>query len=236
MTMLKVNLRRRTDDVVFPGLALLLFGYVLIGFWNSYLAAGLFRASLPSLVVHIHAVLFLGWIILLLVQNTMVASGNFQLHQHLGVVMGGVALAVVFTGLATVVLALRRSAPGIGASAFAGDIAQLIAFAFLICRGLILRKDRTAHKRLMTLASAAIMGPALIRWPFGFIQSGPPIGLVFFYLLPAFLIVAYDKVALRRVHRSTLFGLMLMVAAILSFLVLPAFPAWKAFTHWVQTA
>lgn len=236
ITMVKVNTRRRADDIVFPGLALLLFSYVLIGFWDSYIGAGFFLASLPSLMVHVHAVFFLCWIILLLVQNAMVAAGNVQLHRQLGAVMGGLALAVFFTGLSTVVLSLRRSAPGISSSAFAGDIAQLIAFAFLICRGFILRKDALAHKRLMTLATAAIMGPALIRWPFDFIQSGPPIGLVFFYLLPPLIIIAYDVIELRSIHRSTLFGLFLMVVAILSFSVLPAFSAWEVFTHWVRTA
>jgi hypothetical protein len=85
----------------------------------------------------------------------------------------------------------------------------------------------------MTLASAAIIGPALARWPFDFIQNGPPFGLAFLYLLQPLLVIAYDLATLRRVQRVTWFGLVVMLLVLTCFLMLPAWPVWQGFTSWV---
>ncbi len=226
--------RLRSDDVMFPGVAILMVGYVVIGFWHSYLGAGLINARLPSLLVHVHAVLFVGWMGLILAQNALIASSKVAVHRRLGAIMGGWAAALVLIGVATSIMALRRPAEGFGPGPFAGNLSALLAFVVLLGAGYTRRWDGPTHKRLMTLASASIMGPALVRWPFDFIQQGPPIYLTFFYLLPAFMILGYDVAMYRRVFKSTWLGLGLMVVATASFLVLPALPEWTSFTLWVQ--
>lgn len=232
--MTRVISRRRTEHLFFSGVALMLIGYVVLGFWRSYLAAGLMMAPLPSLLVHIHAILFVGWIALFMAQNVLIRAGNVATHRRLGAIMGWWAAAIVLIGPATVVMAVRRPASGVGTSAFAGDLAQTIVFAILIGSGLVHRRNGPVHKRLMTLATAAIMGPAIIRWPFDFIQNEPPIGILFFYLLPPLLLVAYDLATRRRVQKVTWLGLGLMAGVLAVFLLLPAWSGWLAFTHWVQ--
>jgi len=134
----------------------------------------------------------------------------------------------------TTVIALRRPDSGVNAVVFAGDLGQSLAFAILIRAGLVHRRDTSAHKRLMLLATAAIMAPAIVRWPFDFILGGPPFGLVFFYILPPLLLVAYDLATRGHVHRATGLGLGLMTLAVASFLVLPALPGWLAISRWIQ--
>jgi hypothetical protein len=130
-------------------------------------------------------------------------------------------------------MAVRRPQSGIGASILGGDLAMTIAFTILIGAGLAARKDAPAHKRLMALASAAIMGPALARWPFDFIQHGPPIALNGLALLPTLLLATYDIATLRRVHRATWLGLGLMLMIAASFPLLPAWGTWQRFTSWI---
>ncbi len=226
--------RRRADSLFFGGIAALLIGYVLLGFWPSYFAGGLILTPLPSLLVHLHALLFVGWIVMFAVQIWLVGSARTPTHRHVGHLIAWWALAIAVVGPATVIMAVRRGAVGPGP--FAGDLAQSLVFAVLIASGISRRRYPAEHKRLMMLATAAIMGPAIIRWPFGLLEQSPPIGVLFFYLLPALLLISYDLWALHRVHRATWFGLGLMLLALISFIALPALPAWQAFTLWVRHA
>jgi hypothetical protein len=224
---------RRTDRLFFPLIALLLVVYVLLGFWPSYIGAGLVFAKLPSSLVHIHSVLYVGWIVLFATQVALVESRHVATHRKLGIVLGWWAGAMVLVGPATAVMALRREPSGLGAGGFAGDLAQTVAFTILISAGLARRRSAPEHKRLMTLASAAIIGPALARWPFDFIQNGPPFALAFLYLLQPLLLIAYDLTSQRRVQRVTWFGLGVMLLVLTSFLTLPSWHGWQLFTRWV---
>ena len=77
--------RRRTEHVFFFGMASLLAVYVLLGFWKSYLGAGLMLAPLPSFLVHVHAILFVGWIALLLGQiPALISAGIWRFTAGLG--------------------------------------------------------------------------------------------------------------------------------------------------------
>lgn len=234
--MANVMSRRRAEHLFFAGMALIFLGYVLLGFWKSYLGAGAVLAPLPSLAVHVHAVLFVGWFVLFAIQIALVGGYRLELHRRLGILMLGWAAAMIVVGLATAVLAVRRPASGVDAGVFAGDLSAMIGFAILAGAGLYRRRSAPEHKRLMTLASSAIIGPAIIRWPFDFIQIGPPVYASLFYLLLPMLIVAYDLATRRRVYGVTWLGLGLMVALVASFLALPAWPGWIAFTDWVRQA
>jgi len=224
---------RRTDRLFFPLMALLLGVYVLLGFWSSYIGAGLVFAKLPSALVHIHSVLYVGWIALLLTQIALVETRHVATHRKLGILLGWWAAAMVLVGPATAIMALRREPSGLSPGGFAGDLAQTVAFAILISAGLARRKNAPEHKRLMTLASAAIIGPALARWPFDFIQNGPPFALASLYLLQPLLLIVYDLAAQRRVLQATWFGLGVMLLVLMCFLTLPAWHGWQLFTTWV---
>nr|WP_281129086.1 hypothetical protein [Sphingomonas sp. AR_OL41] len=228
--------RRSADHLFFPAMALLLAGETLLGFWHTYIGAGFMLARMPSLLVHVHAVLFVGWMTLFTVQTLLVARGRVAVHRRLGGLMGWWAAAMVVAGPATVIMALRRPGSGIDATILAGDLAQTVAFVVLLSTGLARRAYAAEHKRLMTLATAAIIGPALSRWPFAIMHATPPVGIVMFYLLPPVLMLLYDLAVLRRVHRATAFGLVMMVLVLACFVALPATSAWLAFADWVQHA
>jgi len=225
---------RRTDRLFFPLMALLLGVYVLLGFWPSYIGAGLVFAKLPSALVHIHAVLYVGWMALFITQIALIETRHVATHRKLGFVLGVWAAAMVLVGPATAIMAVRREPSGLSAGGFAGDLAQTVAFAILISAGLAVRRNTPEHKRLMTLASAAIIGPALARWPFDFIQNGPPSALAFLYLLQPVLLIAYDLATQRRIQRATWLGLVVMLLVLVCFLTLPAWHGWQLFTTWVK--
>jgi hypothetical protein len=231
--MASVLLNRSADRRFFAGIALLLLVYVLLGFWPSYIAAGFVFAPLPSILVHVHAILYVGWIALFGIQIGLIGTHRVAAHRKLGTLLGWWAAAMLLVGPATVVMAVRRPKSDLGALVFGGDLAQTIAFAVLVAAGLAQRRQAPQHKRFMMLASAVIIAPALARWPFDFIQNGPPFAFDFFYLLPALLLVAFDLLTLRRVQRASWIGLGIMLLVLASFSVLPEWQLWKDFTNWV---
>ena len=224
---------RRWEHGFFAAMALAMAAAVYIGFQDSYFRVGLIFAHLPSLMVHIHGALFVGWIVLLVVQITLSASGHIRWHRQLGVVGAVMAPLMVIAGTVTLILALRRNAvPRIPPSVFfAGDLLQLIAFAILVTWALRKRREPAAHKRLMLFATIAILAPAVDRWPFAFMTSI----LMTTAILTAFplALAAYDLITTRRVHWSTRWGLGLYVLMIVGIFVLPALPPWQALTAWV---
>lgn len=198
--------RRSAEDYFFLAMALLLFAAVFIGFARTYYLAGLFRAELPSAVVHVHGALFSSWLLLLVVQVSLVSIGRVKWHMKLGIFGVIVAGLMVIAGLATLVGALRRHAEfHMSASiVFTGNLLQLLLFAGLVGWAARARKDGATHKRLMVLATVAIIGPALVRWPFAFASTIPAlIGLL--YVIPV-LLIAFDLWSLKRVHRATIWG------------------------------
>jgi len=159
------SIKRRADDVFFPGVALLLLAIALVGFAPSYFFRGMIFAKLPNGFVHIHGALFVSWILLLIAQNALVSVRKIKLHKSLGIF--GVILPplMIVFGSLTLFEFIRRNGPGSGKLVLIGDVEELVLFGVLVTWGLLARRDAASHKRLI-LATMAIMGPALIRFPF----------------------------------------------------------------------
>src|SRR5437016_13264714 len=74
----------RFENLFFSGMAVLILATVFLGFARSYYLAGVFKAPLPNLIVHIHGAVFSSWILLLIAQTSLVAAGRIDLHRRLG--------------------------------------------------------------------------------------------------------------------------------------------------------
>lgn len=227
--------REHADDYFFSGMVLLILGFVFIGFAHTYYLAGVFHAKLPSPLVHVHGALFTCWILLLITQISLVSGGRVGWHMRLGIFGMTVAALMVLVGFATIVGAVRRNAVfGMTIEAlFACDVLQLSVFAILAFWAFWLRRDGPAHKRLIILATVALLGPALSRWPFAFVFSSD---LVFFGILDSFLIflVAYDLWSRRKIHPATISGSVLILVMDLLMRPISHSMLWHQFTTWVQ--
>ena len=197
-TMIASAPRTRSDDIFFPGLALLILGIVLTGFGRSYFLAGMIRANLPNRLVHVHGAVFVSWILLLVVQPWLVAARKVTWHRRLGLLSLILLPAMSVLGVLTLFGLIRRAQPDEGPEMLlVGDLEILTLFVFLTCWGLLARRDAASHKRLMILGTIAIMGPAIDRWDFGI-----PATLGIIFALPL-IVLAYDLWVLKRVHRTT---------------------------------
>ena len=227
---------RRYDKYFFTGMTILMLGVVFAGFARTYFLAGMFRAPLPSLTVHIHGAVFTAWMLLFLYQTSLVATGNVAIHRKLGLWAFGLSCLMVVLGVAAAAGAVARNlAPFADPQTFfAVPMFGITVFAILMAFAYRERQNSATHKRLALLATITIMGAPTGRPPFAVITNHPFLSGAFLWVLIAML-VGYDFFALRKIHKATLWGGLFII--IMDQLTVPIgmTPAWHAFAHAVQT-
>ena len=100
---------RQHDRLFFSGLAILILITTVVGFAPTYFLAGIVRAHLPSPIIHVHAVVFSLWILLLVTQTSLVAAHRTDIHRKLGLAGFGLACLVTVLGLLAATNALSRN-------------------------------------------------------------------------------------------------------------------------------
>jgi hypothetical protein len=92
---------------------------------------------------------------------------------------------------------------GSGSGAFT-NILDLIVFSVLLYFGYRFRCNPAAHKRLVLIATVALLPPALTRWPLLF-HSRFHLALMCCYGI-VLAVAIYDLLSIKKVHFATLFG------------------------------
>lgn len=187
------------------------------------------RAPFPP-VLHLHAMLMGSWLLLLLAQTSLMATGRSAHHKKLGLASLVLAPAIVVTGFVLVPTmygqvwtAAQNASPEMNAQmqgvlAFVGNIALLqiragLLFALFVILALKARKsDPDMHKRLIILATVIPLPAAIDRigWlPHSFPEAAYSADLyVLAWVAPMF---AYDLFRLGRVHRAYIIWLAVFV-------------------------
>ena len=222
----------------YVGVAIAVLITVFLGFSRSYFLKAYYGTPELSLHVHIHGLVFTSWVLLFLAQTTLVATDRTDLHRKLGV--GGAVLAalLLIMGTTTAILRVKGGGsspiPGVPPLSFlAVPLFDMVVFAILISAGLVLRDRPDTHKRLMTLATIALMSAPIARIP-GVLRAGPP---GFFGLTDLFIVamLVYDLATRRKVHPATIWGGLVILASQPLRLMISGTPAWLAFAGWLTS-
>ncbi len=197
----------RYDNYFFSGIAFLILITVFVGFARTYFLAGVFRAPLPNLLIHIHGVVFSSWILLLITQTLLVSAGRVDVHRRLGLFGFGLACLMVILGVLAASNSLARgfAPPGSGfdpRTFYAIPIGGMIIFATLIFFAYRARFNPAAHKRLIMIATIALLDAPTGRPPFTVITARPFFDSTFIFLF-LLLLIAYDLWSTGKVHRAT---------------------------------
>ncbi len=204
------------------------------------------RAPFP-LVLHLHAVLMGSWLLLLLAQTTLMATGRQAQHKRLGITSLVLAPAIVLTGFvlvptiygqvwnATQAAPPEMAAQAQGGLAMIGNIALLqiragLLFALFVTLALIARKtDTSAHKRLMILATAIPLPASIDRigWiPHSFPDAAYSADLyTLAWIAPMFM---WDLFRLGRVHKAYVIWLSIFIPCSIVVNVLWNSPWWQS--------
>jgi len=221
------------DRKFYTGMAILMLFTALFGFSRTYFLglisghATTITGRVPNLTVHLHAVLFTSWLVLFIVQTSLIATHRVKVHRKLGYFAIALAAAMIVVGVRTAVEAARLGAVPPGANPWnfmAIPLGDITTFAGFFLAAVIWRNDRDKHKRLMILASVCLMSAALVRWP-GVLRVGALVSYALTLLFPIAAAV-YDRWSRGRVHPVYWWGLALIVLGVGVRIVLLGSPAW----------
>lgn len=223
---------RTLERVFFSGMAVLLCVCVFIGFSPTYFQAGMLRAPLPSPILHVHGAIFTLWMLLFLVQAALISAHRVKWHRSLGTVAFCLPPVMIVLGLIAALDALHRDVQ-IGrldpAASFAIPTIGIAVFTVVIYASWKARRRPDTHKRLILLATIGLVEAAFGRFPWSRmgipVASGAVAGLGILVLL----VIAYDLIVLRRLHRSTMWAAPLVFASGALAVPIGMTAAWHAF-------
>lgn len=227
-------LARVIDKWIWVFMAALYVVITLVGFIpDSLMKMGLVDAGQRPpfpLVLHLHAILMGSFLLLLLAQTTLVATGRQHLHRQLGIAGFVLAPALVIAGIVLVPTIYHQgwnAAQGAPANVREGILQNLrvaddimllqlkiaIMFPILVGTALAVRKtDSGLHKRFMFLGVASALPAAFdrITWipttmPFS------PLSPDLYTLLAVAPLFIWDLVRTRTIHKAYLIWLAISV-------------------------
>lgn len=228
--------RWRRDRRFFTGMAVAAAVTIFAGFAPTYYLKGVYGTKALSTLLHVHGALFTSWMVLLLVQTSLVAARRTDLHKRLGIAGAVLAVLMAVAGLAAAEDAMRRgsSIPGLSPLAFfAVPFGSVVVFPALVGAALFLRRHTEAHKRLMLIGTAELLAPGLGRVP-AIAQWGP---LGFFGLSDLFVVALaiYDLRTRGRIHAATLWGGLFLIASQPLRMLIAGTDAWLSFAGWLTS-
>jgi hypothetical protein len=220
------------DRGFFVGMTFLLWTVVVWGFAKTYFLAGMVAAPLPNALIHLHGAVFTLWMMLLAVQVGLVSAGKLKWHKQLGLGGFGLAVLMLVLGILAATDSLRRGGDGnsgLGAKTFyVIPVSGIIAFAGLVYLAYRARSKPAVHKRLILIATIGISEAAIARWPVEILHDKPQLRLVVI-LTFLLMVVVYDMVSLKRVHKATLWASAFVMFVMLVRIPIAMSPPWQAF-------
>jgi uncharacterized membrane protein YozB (DUF420 family) len=218
----------------FTGIAAAILLTVLIGFSRSFFLRPLFPdwPSPSEGIFYVHGAAFAAWIVLLVVQTSLVAGGRTSLHRTIGPLGAVLAATMVVLGTVAALTAAQRATGFVGIPVpplqfLAVPLFDMALFATFTALAIARRRDAQSHKRLMLLATVNLMTAAIARWPM-IGALGPP---AYFGLTDLFIVAlaVWDFRTRGRLHPVTLWGGLLILISQPLRLIVSGTAAWLAF-------
>jgi len=185
----------------YVGAALFMAALVVWGFWASYFGP-LIRGDATRLwIIHVHATIFAGWLLLLLAQAVLVAQRRLEWHRAVGRVGIAYAVLLVSSGLyfaiALPVMQIRAGAWLLDNAAgfLLLPLGDMLLFAGFFGAAMLWRQRPAWHKRLLLAAAVTLTFPAVARLSHDNLFVLFPV-----WLAPLFAAMALDYAQTRRVH------------------------------------
>jgi hypothetical protein len=210
--------RQGVRRTFYVGLAVFLFAMIVVGFWPSYYGPLVRGAAKAPIILHVHGVIFIGWMVLLIAQTAFAARGDLRTHRALGsfgigygAVVWLMGLLVSFVAPVLNVQSGRWTVPE-AAAFFPIPFGDMVLFGGYFLAAVLTRRKPEPHKRYMVMATIAVAFAAAFRLQA--LGVTIPLAVVIWYV-PLALCMIYDFRSTRRVHRIYLTGAVVMAIALL---------------------
>jgi len=232
---LSTSTRRAREHRFFTGMGLAALLIALIGFAPTYYLRSFSSIEPLTTLVHLHGGVATAWLLLFIAQSSLVAAGRTDLHRRVGPAGAALAVLVVLVGYVTAIEAARKGVTPPGGppplAFLAIPLGTLLSFAVLAGLALLWRRQRDTHRRLMLLATIAMLPPAFarLRWLGG---GGPPFAIGGTCLL-VFICMAWDRRVQGRIHPAFLWGGGLLVLSLPLRFALTRSETWMGVARWL---
>jgi hypothetical protein len=227
---------------LFLATAILLAVVTFAGFAPSYwmpMVSG--RLDLHP-IMHVHGALFFLWALFLVLQSALIEANGVAAHRQLGLLGIALASAMLFSGVLAQILQVQLQLggprPEVVRNVTALGLSAMLMFAVFVGAAILNIRRPDLHRRLMVLASFAIIGAAVVRlMRFVPDTTQPQRGLLGAALVDLMLliVIAVDRRATGRLHPVWVAGGGFLLANQIVRELLAQTPSWVEFTAWLAT-
>lgn len=186
---------------------------------------------------HVHGALLAGWLLLVMFQVSLLPR-RARLHRIMGwaalLLAPAIAVSTMAIGYESTAQAIVRDGPE-SISNFTGTVTAPLAFLLLVAAAIILRSKPQWHKRLIFLATVAMLWPAWFRWRHLFPWVPHPeitLGLIVADF-PILIAMVRDRLRFGAVHPAYLYaGVGLIVEQTVEVMLFGS-TSWQALGQWL---
>lgn len=212
---------------------------VLIGFAKTFIIPVANNEFKAPLIIHIHGAFAFAWIMLFLVQTSLIHFHKYHIHLVLGFtglfIAAGVLITMIPAGAHVVTRELNQGVGETAYSSLLGVITSGLLFFSLVIAGVLKRNNSAAHKRLMLLATIVVLWPAWFRFRHYFPSVPRPEIWFALVLADSLIIVAWiwDKLKNGKIHPVLLYvGLFIILEQSFEVWVYDG-PVWRSIAMWI---
>jgi uncharacterized membrane protein YozB (DUF420 family) len=231
--------QRDWERVFFTGTALVMAAVVFTGFARTFFLRPWFPEipAPPEPIFLTHGLVFSAWMVLLVIQTALIATGRRAVHQSLGLFGALLAVAVVTFGVSGALVAAERpggfmNVPVPPLQFLIVPLLDMTIFGTCVALAVIWRKHPQSHKRLMLLATISMLTAAFARFPLEAMFNNV---IVAFILTDLFIVAlaVWDVRSRGRLHPVTAWAGGFTIVSQPLRLALSESAAWVAFAGWL---
>jgi hypothetical protein len=235
---------RAARSRVYVGLAALICAIVAAGFGRSFYGTVAGGVAHPW-IIHVHAAVYVGWLVLLVAQAVLAARGRIAQHRKLGNFGIWYGVLVFALGVAVAIaMPVINFHAGLWDAAraetfLAIPLADMLLFGGVFAAAIAYRRRPEIHKRLMIIAAVAIMFAAVNR---ALVNAGLLLGDAtafaagpwrpLLWYSPVLVAMAHELVTRRRVHPAYVIGALAMAVSLLR-LPYSTSEHWHGIARWI---
>jgi hypothetical protein len=209
---------------------------VFVGFARTFFLKYWFETPGLTKLLHLHGAVFTSWLVLHYTQARLIAARRVDLHRRLGIFGAVLGYSMFLLGVLVAIqsAALGRVPIGTPPLVFMSvPIGTVTVFMLLLTAALVMRKRADWHKRLMLLATIALVIPAAARlstYVTG--RPNPLIGIGVSVLLIAWCCVE-DWRRIGRIHPAYKIAGTLLIISMPARLLMGQTETWQHIAAWL---
>ena len=220
---------RRPRHAPYIALSGLMALMAVVGFWPGYFGPLALGTLVQPLLIHIHAIIFTGWLVLFFLQAYFAATRRIQLHLAVGRVGICYGVLLLIVGLTTGVVRAAARTDGFAEELLLAIFEDMLMFGGFFGVAIWYRKRPAIHRPAMVVAATSLLVAAVARMEF--LPSETIRFLI--WSLPVLIALAVQFRQTRTVHPVYLVGLGIFAIRAVNIPFIAISAAWESFSQWM---